>query len=471
MTTRTTLDVWVLDLTFPGYMDRYQALAREFEERHPEYEVALKGIGFFTGPKEISDAVAQGNGPAVAEYYYYMSQTARDTQAPDGQPQFTSVERAVGDRTEILGEPVVLGDITQGFRDSYTCQGDLTSMPSVGTTFVQYVNTDLLERAGVSEAPRTWDELQAACQALAAADGGPEHQITFPNHSFLYLQVLAQQGGHLTDQRNGRDGRARKVDLASPEMLGWVRLWKQLHADGHYLHTGGIPDWMESFAAFGEQKVAIRLSSTNDVTYTTRAAEQAGFGLQVVRFPFNPAVPYSGNTIAGSSLWLADRLDDATREGALAFLQFLHNPRNAADRHKDNSCMPLTHSAYALLESEGWFEENPHHRFATEQISTFPEGTGHGTPEVEGVHLGDFAGIQDVLTRAVNDVLLRDGDPVERLTWATEASQRLLDAYNAEAAATGPRRDSSLRFEYFRDGKEYEGSDMEDNVVKLRDAS
>lgn len=464
----TTLSVWVLDLTFPGYMDRWHTIVARFEEKHPDYRVELNGVDFFNGAREITEAVAAGRGPAIAEYYYYMSQLARDTRAPDGRPQYTSVERAVGDRTEILGEPTVLDDIIPGMRQCYTCEGDLTSMPSVGTTFLQYANMDVLRRAGVTEAPRTWDELEAACKAVAGLDDGP-HGLTMPNHGMLFLQALASQGGLVADNGNGRTGRASAINLASKEMVAWVSWWQRMQQAGHTHYTGGIPDWMPTFGAFGEQQAAIRISSSNDVNYTVRAAEEAGFELAVTRYPYNPQVPYSGNTIAGSSLWLADRLDEPTREGALAFLQFLHSPRNAADRHKDNSFLPLTHSAVELLESEGWFAEHPYHRVPTDQLSQFPDRpAGDGTPKVEGIQFGDFAGVQDILTFAVSEILLGGADPVRRLTQATEEAQQLLDAYNAEAAsAAGAHGDDSVRFEYFRDAKPYQGADME-NVVKLR---
>jgi len=469
MTTQTTLGVWVLDLTFPGYMDRWYKLAAEFEKAHPQYRVEIRGVNFFNGAKEIAAAVAEGHGPAIADYYFYMSQPARDTRAPDGEPQYTSVERAIGGRTEILGEPVVLDDIIPGMRQCYTQDGDLTSMPSVGTVFLQYTNNDLLARAGLTEPPRTWDELEAACEAVAGIENGPAHAATWPNHGMLFLQALASQGGLVADSRNGGTGRTSTVDLASKEMVNWVSWWQRMHRDDHYLHTGGIPDWMPSFGAFGEQNVAIRLSSSNDVNYTVRAAAEAGFDVSVSPYPYNAQIPYAGNTIAGSSLWLANRLDEVTQDGALAFLQFVHNPRNAAERHKAHSFLPLTHSAFDLLESEGWFAENPHHRVPSEQLNTLPDRpAGDGTPYVAGIHIGDFAGIQDVLTRAVADVLQNDADPVDRLASATDDAQRLLEAYNAEAtSATGPASDNSLRFEYFRDAKPYKGADME-NVVELK---
>ncbi|MEN3539938.1 extracellular solute-binding protein [Microbispora sp. ZYX-F-249] len=467
---RTVIDVWVADLTFPGYMDRMRRMAREFGEAHPEYAVEIKGHDFRELPLEIARAAAHGRPPAVAECYFYVSRAIRDLVGPDGRPVFTSVEKAIGGRTEILGEPVVIDDLIPAVRGYYTYQGDLTSMPSVATTMLLYANRTLLDRAGVTRLPATWAEVEAACDAVAALPGGPSHTITWANHGLFFQQALAVQGGRLVDNDNGRSAPATTVDLATPEMLAWVEWWRRLHRKGHYLYTGKIPDWEGNLKAFATQEVAFRITSSNDLNYMVQAAENAGFEIEVGRFPVNDEVPYAANAIAGTSLWLADGLDERTRDGALAFLQYMHNARNAADQHKINSFIPVTGASTALLEQEGWYDRHPYHRVAGDQLRSYPPGAAPagaaGAPPVWGPLFGDFAGVQDVMTRAMADVLLHDADPVARFTQATAEAQELLDAYRADARGTGPRRPESVRVEYFRDAEPYSGADLE-NVVQL----
>lgn len=465
---KTVIDVWVADLTFPGYMDRWYKLGAEFNERHPDHQVNVIGQDFRTFPQDIARAAAERRAPAIAEYYFYLIQQARDTLTPDGEPLFTSVERAIAGRTEILGEPVVIDDIVPSLRDYYTYDGDLTSMPSVGTTSLLYANAELLERAGITELPQTWDEVVAACETIAAMPDPPAHPITWANHGTFFQQAVASQGGLLVDNNNGRSGQASKVDLATKEMLTWVKWWKQLHTDGHYLFTGKTPDWEGTFRAFAEQEVAIRISSSNDVNYMAAAANGGGFRLLAGIFPYNSHVPYVGNAVAGTSLCLRGGLSDEEQDTALAFLQFAHNPRNAADRHKHNSFVPLTNASYALLEEEGWFDEHPYHRAASDHLDRYPAGTGkQGVPPSEGALFGDFAGNQDIMTNAMADVL-NGADPDERFAEATVEAQELLDAYYAECAETGvgPVSETTLRVEYFRNAEAYSGMDLE-NVAEL----
>jgi sn-glycerol 3-phosphate transport system substrate-binding protein len=468
MSTRTTLEVWVSDLTFPGYMDRWMKLGAAFEDAHADYEVRIRGLGFFTGPQEIAEAVAAGRPPAIAEYYFYMAPVARDTLTPDGGPQYTSVEKAIGGRSEVLGEPVVIDDVIPAMRDYYTYRGDLTSMPSIGTTSLIYANTALLEAAGIGQMPETWDELEAACEAVAGLRGGPRHAVTWANHGMFFQQAIASQGGLLCDNDNGRAGRATTVDLASPQMLAWATWWQRLHRNGHYRYTGKIPDWEGNFRIFADGEAALRISSSNDVNYMAQAAKAGGFGVRAGRFPYNSQVPYAGNTIAGTSLWLSGGLDEATRDGALAFLQFVHNPRNAADRHRATSFLPVTQASYDLLKEEGWFREHPYHQAACDQLSRYPgeDRRASGAPPVRGALFGDFAGNQDVMTRAMGDVLARGADPATRFAEATAEAQALLANYDADCAGTGPHSPESLRVEYFRGVEAYSGADLE-NVVQL----
>lgn len=463
MSTPTEIAIWVADLTFPGYMDRLHRLGAAFEKAHPGYRVTIEGRDFRTLSQQIAAAADEGRAPAVAEYYFSVTQAARDSRTRDGRPLFASVEEEVAGRDEILGEPVVLDDLLPAARQFYSERGLLRSMPTVVTTMLTYGNADLLRDAGVTELPRTWRETETACAAVTSAAGGADHGVTWANHGLFFQQMLAVQGGQLSDHDNGHTGRARTLDLASEEMLTWVRWWRRMHRRGHYLYTGKIPDWEGNIKAFAGQEVALRVTSSNDMNYMASAARNGGFEMTVGRFPSRDGRPYGGNIIAGTSLFLRNGLDEATKEGALAFLMFVNNPRNAADRHKDNSFVPVTRSASELLEDEGWYDAHPYHRLAGQQLGPADDGV---VPPCRGGMFGDFAGAQDVMTRAMDDVLRTEAVPAERFAEATVEAQALLDAYERDRVANGVRAPESLRVEYFRGVGMYTGAQVAQAVAE-----
>jgi sn-glycerol 3-phosphate transport system substrate-binding protein len=475
LASKIDIDVWVPDLRFPGWMDRWHQQAAEFNALHPDYQVTVTGMDFFTFPETLAKEAAAGRTPALAEYYFYASHVARDSVKADGSPLFESVTKAVGDRTDFLGEPVMLNDLHPAFRDYYTYAGDLDSIPSVGTTSLLYANREVLDKAGISGLPQTWDEVTEVCEAVARLEGGPSHGVTWSNHGTFVQQAMASQGGHFANYRNGRDGRATQVDLASKEMMSWVTWWHQLHKDGHYLYTGRIPDWAGTLEAYRDQRVAIRISSSNDVNYMAHAAKIGGFTMDVGLFPYNDKVPYGGNAVAGTSIWLTDGLDEVTKEGALAFAMWLHNPQNAAQRHKDNSFVPITRASYDLLRDEGWFDAHPYHSITYDHVIEYPAGVvgkqpTDSYPPSEGALHGDFAGAQDIMVHAMGDVLARGADPFDRFTKATAEAQKLLDDYNAWVLEV-PRDvtkipNSSHGVEFWTDVEPYTAQDLE-NVVPL----
>ncbi|HEX4816684.1 MAG TPA: extracellular solute-binding protein [Nonomuraea sp.] len=426
------IDAWFSQYPFPAFLETVKKRAAEFEAAHPGHRVNVRPVWWQRLPEEVCRAAAAGHPPAVASYYSGATRHALDTRTRDGRPLYTSVERALAGRPEILGEPVVVADLVEAARAYYTLGGELVAMPLTLSTMLLYSNTSLLAAAGVPAPPRTWADVDRASAALAGLDGGPEGSMAWVIDGKFFQHALAQQGGLFADHRNGRHGPATTIDLTCPELLAYVGWWRRLAADGHFLYTGAPQDWQGTFAAFTDERVALRLSSSFDAKYMVQGARDRGFDVAVTPVPWNGDVPYAGNWIGGDAMWLAGDLDEDTRDGALAFTQFLNNPHNAAEWHKVYGSAPVTTPAVDLLDAEGWFERHPYYRVATEQLEMM---SGEPTQAV----LGAFAHIQRVAMRAMEDVLVRDADPLKRFTLATREAQALLDDYHAHWTGTGPR--------------------------------
>ncbi|MER5994088.1 extracellular solute-binding protein [Streptomyces viridosporus] len=445
MTDEVVLEVWLNDYpVVPQFIGETRKLAEEFGRTHPGVRVEVRGIDHLRLPEEVARAARAGRQPAVVQSFYTSTQLSRDMLAADGSPLFTSVERAIAGRDKILGVPVRLDDLVTAARDYYTLGDEgLFALPPLTSTTLLYANTTVLDAAGVSCLPRTWEELTAACEAVARLEDGPAHGVTWPNHGWLFQQAVAQQGALLASPANGRDGRARRVELDSPAMLRFARWWRALHTDGHYLYTGlrsagddTYPAWEHNYRAFAEQRVAFVLSTSVEADRMVQAGRDGGFDVVAAPLPYCGEVPRAGNVIGGDALWLAAGLEPAAQDAALAFLLTFLDPRNAAARHKTSGFVPVTGQARTLLEAEGWFDANPHHRVALDQLAA-----GDRSVAARGALLGDFVGVQDAMTAAMHDVLTAGADPAERFARAASDAGRLLDDYNAHCLGQvpGPR--------------------------------
>ncbi|MGH8794878.1 MAG: ABC transporter substrate-binding protein [Stackebrandtia sp.] len=419
-----TIDVWI---GFTDYrLDWAKERAAEFNEKHEDYTVEIRGFDAYEPLIQATEAaVEEGNPPAVVQYFEAATQEARDFTDANGDPLFVSVGEAIGDREEILGEPVVLDDIVKAPTDYYTVDGEFLSMPWNTSTTVFYSNKKMMDEAGIEKAPQTWDEIDAACDKIAKLKDGPENCITWPNHAWMLEQSVAQMGGLMADKDNGRSGRAEEVYVDSEEMMTYVNWWADLAEDGHYVYTDKQQDWEGVVNAFTSQNTAFLSTSSGDASRLVTDGKEAGFDVEVTPMPHNGDYENHGNLIGGATLYLTNGLSEKKSDNALAFMQYINNPENAADWHKTTGYIPITNSAVELLEEEGWFDENPHQRVANEQLDA-----GDGTPESTGVLLGEFVAIRDEMTQAMEDIISSGADPDERFAEAAEKAQQLLDDYN-----------------------------------------
>jgi sn-glycerol 3-phosphate transport system substrate-binding protein len=415
-------------IAFTDYrLDWAREKAAEFNQEYPEYAVTVEGYpDYETLFDSALLASEQGNPPAIMHFFEAATQEIRDAVNPAGDPLVTSVAAAVGDRSEINGVPVILDDVVSAPRNYYSRDGEFESMPWNTSSTVLFSNADVLEAAGLDEPPSTWADVEAACEQILALDDGPEHCITWPNHSWFVEQSLAQQDQLLANQDNGRSGRADEVFLNSDGMTAFMGWWKDITDQGYYVYTGSQRDWEGTRNAFVGGQVAFLLTSSSDTTDITESGEEAGFGVTASYMPYNQDVGRSGNAIGGATLWLVNDLDSETEDGALMFMNWLNNPENAADWHRITGYIPITNAAIDLLEAEGWYDSNPNSKVASDQLED-----SASTPATVGVLVGNFVAIRDVVTSAAEQLLVGQGEVDDVLDAANQQANRLLDDYNA----------------------------------------
>ncbi|MEV6876115.1 extracellular solute-binding protein [Amycolatopsis sp. NPDC051128] len=435
----TVIDLWITESpnsTLPGFGDPLVLAAESFNRAHPRFEVRIRKVEVHLMPEAVAQAVAQGNPPDVVEYTYSSTQTALDTRAANGDPLFVPIQRAIGGRTEILGEPVVVEDLVPTVRRYYSVGGELVSVPSMVTTNLLYANKTVLDRAGIEQLPVTWKDLTAACAKIAELPDGPGHGVSWPNYGWVFHMELAGQGALLTNGDNGRSGRATRVFLDSPEMLNYVGWWKEMLDSGYYLPTEEL-HYFTCMQAFARQEIAFVVTSSAVGQMMVGMAAEAGFELTAGQLPRPDEECSPGGPVAGHSLFLTAGLPKEKEDGALAFLQHQLNEHHGVARictpGNPMTSLPITRAAYERTTADDWADPFPGFRSATAQVTS----AGH-TPAAAGPMVGSLNSINIVLTQAAEDVLLRGAEPAARFRAATEEAQQVLDRYNAAALAYPP---------------------------------
>ncbi|GAB4425877.1 MAG: ABC transporter substrate-binding protein [Anaerolineae bacterium] len=414
------IDVWI---AFQDYRwDWTKDVAARFNEMFPQYEVVVTGgYSYETVFAQVAVAAEQGQLPAVVQFFEAGTQDARDSGL------FKPIADALGDRTEILGMPVDFDDFVEPVRAYYTLDGKWTSMPWNTSSAIMFSNMNYLRAAGWEKPPATWDEVEAACEAIMALENAPEYCFTWPNHGWFFEQWLAQQDALFVNNGNGREARATEAVFNSEAGVAILQWLDDLYNKGYLYYSGaqGGESWSTVDQAYSTQQVAMAAYSSSDTTLYTQMGIEGGFETVASFLPYNDDTGWTGNLIGGATLWLADGLDPAVEEGALAFLVYLTNTENAADWHKITGYIPIRYSAYDLLEAEGWFEQWPNQTVAVQQLAQ-----SKVTPATSGALVGGFPAIRNLVTAAIDRVLLTDDDPQAVLDEAVAEANRIIEEYN-----------------------------------------
>ncbi len=414
------IPVWI---AFADYrLDWMNEVATAFEAEFPQYDIVVTGGNNYEEVfAQVAVAAEQGELPAVVQFFEAGTQDARDSGL------FKSVEAAIAGREEINGIAVNFDDFIGPVRGYYTLDGEFASMPWNTSSSIMFSNMTYLEAAGIDTPPATWSEMAAACEAIMALDEAPEYCFTFPNHGWFFEQWLAQQNGLYVNNDNGRAERATEVAFNSDAGLA-ILTWLNDMFDAGYLYYSGAQggdSWATVDQAFSTQQVAMAVYSSSDTTVYTQVGEDNGFEVVASFMPYNDATGWTGNIIGGATLWLADGLETEVEDGALTFLLYLTNTENAASWHQTTGYVAITTSANEMLDAEGWFEEFPNQTVAAEQLAG-----SELTPATAGAIVGGFPSIRNVVTAAIDRVLLTDDDPATVLEEAAAEANIIIEEYN-----------------------------------------
>ncbi|MBW7915238.1 MAG: extracellular solute-binding protein [Trueperaceae bacterium] len=353
-------------------------------------------------------AARQGNPPHLVQLYEVGSQIAVDS----------GIFIPVGE----LGD-FDTADYIAPVLNYYTIGGQVYSIPFNSSSPILYANKSLMDAAGVAAVPTTFGEIEAACDAAAAAGVLTSDVKCFgvSLNGWFLEQWVAEQGAMLTNNDNGRSARATEVLLTSDAVKNVFNFFKTMNDKGYYTYTGKLEDWDGSDAIFTNGKVMFHITSTADLVNITNAIG-GGFDMVTGMLPIPDGTTRNGVVIGGASVWVVR--DHPMEELLVArdFVLYMTNPENMVSWHKATGYYPVRVSSVDLLREEGWFKEFPNASTAFDQLlETIPNTA------TAGALMGTFQATRTIVEQAIQKVLA--GASVDS---ALEEAKKLADAALAE---------------------------------------
>ncbi len=432
------------------------ALAALGAPSHAQEKIEIKFVHIFGGQQDSRSQVVQGIADAFMAQNPNITVTVTSTStdyielfnaallaAEQGQaPHIVQVEDSLSQLAADSGyfipisalatpeQLATLDDLVPTVRAYYTIGGDLLSMPWNASNPILYYNRTMFAAAGLDPdaPPQTFDEVLAACETIMAQKEALKLTacINFPMSAWFAEQWIAMQNAMLTDNDNGRSGRATEVFYTRPEMLRVAEFYKALTEKGYYTYTGRANDYNGEGITFLSKRTAMSISSTAGLTLFMNFSKAQGFELGTAPLIKPSADADNGGTVGGASVWVTADHPEAELKAAVDFIFFLTSTENDITWHKGTGYFPIRQSSVERLTAEGWFEQNSPFAIAVNQLAK-----SRGNIANAGFVVGPSAEVREALIKAFQSIVDSGETPEAALAAAKQAADRALSEYNA----------------------------------------
>jgi len=310
-------------------------------------------------------------------------------------------------------ESAYLSAVTGYYTNS---DGQMLSMPFNSSTPVLYYNKDLFAKAGITNPPKTWQEVETTAKKLQAS--GVTCGFTTAWQSWVQLENLsARHNVPFASMDNGFGGLKTELKFNGPLQVAHISKMGEWQKNGIFSYSGRTND---GAAKFYSQECAMFTESSAGYAGIKRNAK---FDFGVTELPYwEGKVKQPSNTIiGGASLWVLQGHSKEEYKGVASFLSYLSRASVQADWHQFSGYLPITHAAYDLTKGQGFYAANPGTETGVIQMTT-----GTPTANTKGLRLGNFVQIRGVIDEALESVWSGDVDAQTALDTAVKRGNTLL---------------------------------------------
>ena len=388
--------------------ERVDRMAAEFNAMQDEFEVVPTYKGNYTETMTAAIAAFRaGEQPALVQVFEVGTATMM---AAEG--AIYPVEQLMAD----AGEPFDGDDYLPAVVSYYqTTEGELLSMPFNSSTPVLWYNADALSAAG-AEVPTTWDEVEAAAQALV--DNGMACGLSFGWQSWVMIENFSAWNDlPLGTQENGFAGFDTELTFNTPEVAARLDAVAAMSDNGRFVYGGRRGD---SLPLFTNGECGMWMNSS---AYYGSIVDQAEFEFGQTMLPVDTSISDEpqNSIIGGATLWALQGQDPEVYRGLAQFLTYLSSAEVQAWWHQETGYVPITTAAYELSQEQGFYESNPGTDTAIQQLSL-----NTPTPNSRGLRFGNFVQIRDVINEELEALWAGDIDAQQALDNAVERGNELL---------------------------------------------
>ncbi len=348
----------------------FEQVAKDYEGSHPDVHIHVEVLPWDGYLQKLTTDVNAGNAPdlsIVATIWVPDFASQNIIEPLDGRmaPEFKSI-------------------FIPSFFAPSTIDGKLMGVPAAASARGMMVNLDLLKKAGVEQAPKTWAEFYAAAKKLSALPGvygfGLQGKAVEPDAYFYY--ALWSMGGDII--KDGKSG------LGSPEAVKTATFYKKLIDEKLTEPSPTAYNREDVFQMFKQGKVGMIF--TFPMIIPQLKSESPNMHYAVAPFPTDLRPTTLGVTDV-MMLYSASKAKDA----AWDFAKFMYQDKYRSQFDHDEVLLPVTQA----IVSQDYYTKNP-------DLSTFASGLTYAkfTPTVK-----NWAEMADITVRSLQSIYLGEKTP------------------------------------------------------------
>ncbi len=304
----------------------FKKLIEKFNAEYPDVKINYQSVPFADAQNKFKTAADSGSGaPDIlrAEVAWV--------------PEFASLGYLYAlDGTPLLEE----NDFLETPLSSNVYDGKTYGVPQVTDTLALMYNKKLFAKAGIEQAPTTWDEVADASQALqdkAGVDG-----LYINSGGYFLLPFIYGEGGDLVDVD------AEQIVVNSPENVAGISEAQQLVDSGAAVKPDANDSYGTMMTLFKEGSVGMIINGPWEVAGIESDPAFGGFdNLGVAPVPSGSAG--AGAPVGGHNYVIYSGMDDAKADAAIAFVQFMSSPESQAFIADELGLLPTSQAAYDLV--------------------------------------------------------------------------------------------------------------------------
>lgn len=282
-------------------------------------------------------------------------------------------------------------------------KGELYSFPFNSSTALLYWNKDLFAKIGVTEAPKTWEEVGADAQKLKAA--GVECTAAINDDTWALMEQFdAIHGLPTASLDNGYGGLGAEMQINKTKFVDYM-VFLKTNLDAGVFKLKVPQNGATIVQAFAAGDCALMMSSVADHG-TVGRTQKAGMNWGVAFLPTFAGTQRLNSLVGGASLWTLKGHTDAEYAATAAFLNFIGQPSSEEFWSTRTGYIPVTKTGFEYLTNKGFYKDP---KFAGRELAIASLTASPVNPHFSrGNRLGGFVQIRKEIRDAMNAIYASD---------------------------------------------------------------